>query len=351
MQYIINYENNKYWATVHHTESPDPKILALTPVWVLGPQSRNQTIHYHFISKGKYVDMAEYYRTSAIKDGLFVSLQEKLKKQPGIDKMAGAIYVHFFGGYPHYVNFEPMEFTFSQLYDAVKDLHDSKHVDKAIINVWGAYQNRPPIHLPYNVKAGGLEKLKRVYDLAKRYGYLITNYHSWHALLQNDENYNSDWVRRDAMGRNLGDFGDFAAIMTIVVLNALLGFRQEYRAERAMAALRRLALPARRRRLRPVRHRLAGHGAAGRQERRPRGAQAADCRCRALRQVLLPVRPPRRRHTAEPQERLRLSAGQRPDLRHGRRRPAGPPGLRRVRGAGSPRRGRLAARLPAGPRG
>ncbi len=41
----------------------------------------------------------------------------------------------------------------------------------------------------------------------------------------------------------LGDFKDAVAIMTIVVLNAALGFHQEFRAEQAMAALKRLAVP------------------------------------------------------------------------------------------------------------
>ncbi len=50
----------------------------------------------------------------------------------------------------------------------------------------------------------------------------------------------------------LGDFEDAAAILAIVILNTLLGFRQEYQAERAMAALKRLSVP-------QVRVRRSGH--------------------------------------------------------------------------------------------
>ena len=202
MQYILNYDDRDRFAR-QHQETSYPRILALTPVWHLTDEAKGQRLRYHFIPGGDHVDMAKYYRGVAKHRKLFVSLEEKARRVPDVEKMKGSIYLHVYGGYPHHMDQPDMAFTFAELKEIIRDLHDNQHVKKAFITVWGVWERYPPVHWPINRRAGGRQQLREVFDLAKDYGYLITPYHTWHALLQHDPHYNGAYLPRDPDGRKI----------------------------------------------------------------------------------------------------------------------------------------------------
>ena len=185
MEFNIN-NNGQYLFNPEGKLSPWERIVFLDPVWPLKNLQMKKKITYHFIPGGDYVDMAKVYRKEAIAKGYFVSLKEKAQTKPDIDKLAGAVYLGIYGGYPHYVNMPGQAFTFDRLKEIIKVSHDKLGVDKAFIHAWGVFSNYPPICWPISEELGGVEKLKDAVDLAKSYGYLYSSYHAFTPLLEND---------------------------------------------------------------------------------------------------------------------------------------------------------------------
>jgi hypothetical protein len=200
MGYIINNNGQHLW-TPKGKMSPCPRILTLTPVWDLQRRQRNQYIEYHLIPGGNHVQMAKCYRAVAKQRGYFVSLKEKAKKNPDVNKLAGAIYLGVYGGYPHYVNMPGMAFTFDQLKGIIEDLHDNLKVRKAFVHAWGTFSNYVPNNWPISDDLGGVAKLKIAVDLAKEFGYLYSSYHAYSPRLEHDPDFDTDLLPRRADGR------------------------------------------------------------------------------------------------------------------------------------------------------
>ncbi|CAZ97291.1 DUF5696 domain-containing protein [Zobellia galactanivorans] len=200
MQYNIN-NNGQYLFNAKGVMSPYQRIVFLDPIWKLDQEKGKMRISYHFIPGGDYVDMAKVYQKEAKARGHFVSLQEKLKRNPNVNKLPGAIYFGIYGGYPHYVNMPGMAFTFDELKNIIKTIHDDLRVDKAFVHAWGTFSNFVPHNYPISEALGGPEKLKAAVDLAKSYGYLYSSYHAYSPMLENDPNFTTDLMQRDAEGK------------------------------------------------------------------------------------------------------------------------------------------------------
>ena len=181
--------------------SPYQRIVFLDPVWKLDGDVGKMAINYHFIPGGDYVDMAKIYKKEAIKKGYFVTLKDKAARNPNVNKLPGAIYFGIYGGYPHYVNMPGMAFTFDELKEMIRTIHEDLGVDKAFIHAWGTFSNFVPHNFPISEELGGPAKLKAAVDLAKSYGYLYSSYHAYSPMLENDPDFTTDLMQRDEEGK------------------------------------------------------------------------------------------------------------------------------------------------------
>ncbi|WP_289063799.1 DUF5696 domain-containing protein [uncultured Zobellia sp.] len=198
MQYNIN-NNGQY--LFKGEMSTYQRIVFLDPIWKLNEEKGKMRMSYHFIPGGDYVDMAKEYQKEAKARGHFVSLKDKLKRNPNVDKLPGAIYFGIYGGYPHYVNMPGMAFTFDELKNTIQTIHDDLKVNEAFVHAWGTFSNFVPHNHPISEALGGPKKLKAAVDLAKSYGYLYSSYHAYSPMLENDPNFTTDLMQRDAEGK------------------------------------------------------------------------------------------------------------------------------------------------------
>ena len=92
VQWVANYNRNAEIVAREHRPSKDPRILALTPVWDLEATTPETRVNYHVLPGGNHVSMAKRYRRIAEANGLLVTLKEKARQNPDVNKLAGAIY-------------------------------------------------------------------------------------------------------------------------------------------------------------------------------------------------------------------------------------------------------------------
>ena len=201
MRWIANYNNAAVIARNHFRRSDYARIVSLIPVWDLNKITSETRVQYRILPGGDHVTMAKHYRAIAKKNGLWVSLKEKARANPDVEKLRGALYIGIYGGYPHYVKLPGMAFTFDQLDGIVQDMHDNLGLKHAFVHAWGTFSNYAPVMWPISEELGGAEKLRQVVDRIRNYGWLYSSYHSFVSLLEHDPNFNIELAPKDAEGR------------------------------------------------------------------------------------------------------------------------------------------------------
>jgi len=171
----------------------------LVPTITLTNNAREASIH--FIEKGNFVDVAKYYRGLVMKEGLFVPLEDKIRKNPNLRRLIGT--VHFlplckFGmsekvdpkGAPEWyrrafnLDLKPgssiVLYTFEEVAEIAEHLKNEVKIDRAYLNIFGwmngGHDMYYPDYLPADMEMGGNEELIAASKKIRSLGYLFSLY-------------------------------------------------------------------------------------------------------------------------------------------------------------------------------
>jgi len=199
-------------------ESGTPRIASLHPVW-LGSHLRlgyARSITYRFIPGADHVRMAKAFREYARKNGLFRSMDEKVKALPAADRLLGAPVLWTHCGYtktvrdveahPRYTGIERLVGSFDEVLERLRYL--KRHgVERAfvVLTCWertgGGVEE--PDHWPPNPKLGGLEQFKKIFseEVARELpGYLLTFYNIYNDMYANAPSFDRRWLIKNPDG-------------------------------------------------------------------------------------------------------------------------------------------------------
>ncbi len=157
------------------------------PRWLasLGRLRYPRSVRLCFFAKGDYVTMCKRYRRYVMDTGQFVSLKEKIAREPLVGQLIGTPHVRQHalrnykpGGHRYDPNHPDRNYrvtTFDELAQQLRDLK-ARGIERAYVTLAGwpyqGYDRQHPDVLPPAPAAGGWEGLKRWVDTCKELGYL-----------------------------------------------------------------------------------------------------------------------------------------------------------------------------------
>lgn len=189
-------------------QSPHPRIGVCSPRFIptKGEFGYARQFHYRFLPGGTHVEMAKHYRSLVQAEGRLITLKEKMRQNPNVERLFGAPILNIDGGYPWYTDYKSMMYTWNQLKDVVEDLHN-QGLERAFVHTWGGYSKLPPRSYPFHPEWGTEEELRSVVNYIQDLGWLYASYHGYPANLPHDPYYDPGESTLSATGGIGGRWG------------------------------------------------------------------------------------------------------------------------------------------------
>ncbi|HOW71943.1 MAG TPA: DUF5696 domain-containing protein [Phycisphaerae bacterium] len=166
--------------------------------------------------KGNYVQMAKRYRQHAIMKGDFISLKEKIARNPAIERLIGSPVAHI-GALRHhepgskaYDQEDPgKNHSYTKFSTHVEQLNgvSAKGVKKLYIHLdgWGfrGYDNLHPDCLPPSEECGDWEGLRQLANACRGHGYIFALHDQYHDYYVDAKSFQERHARQEESGKNL----------------------------------------------------------------------------------------------------------------------------------------------------
>ena len=180
------------------------------PLWrpSLGRFGYLRSLRMAFFAKGNYVDLAKRYRRHVMDTGHFVSLNDKIARQPLVKNIIGTpmasmrVLQNIVPGGPAWEK-TPTRYELTPYADLVKRMKGYKAAGWNNLNVvlsgWPnqGYDRQHPDGLPPNKEAGGWEGMKAFFDTCKELGYVCWMHDQYRDYYPDAPSYNPDLAVRE----------------------------------------------------------------------------------------------------------------------------------------------------------
>lgn len=190
-----------------------PTRMQLRWVHSLGALRYPRRVRLGFFAEGNHVTLAKRYRKHVQETGHFVSLQEKIARNPRVGKLIGSpvvhthILVHIQPESQYYSKDDPAKnhhfVAFDERAEQLRQLA-AKGFDRVYVHLdgWGfrGYDNLHPDILPPSPEAGGWEGMKRLAQTCDELGYVFAIHDQYRDYYLDAKSYDPDHTILDRQG-------------------------------------------------------------------------------------------------------------------------------------------------------
>lgn len=193
------------------------RVSSLSPIWLstMGKFGYARKMRLEFVDNG-YVGMAKRYKEYAKASRRYVTLKEKIEKNPEYEKIIGAPDIKIYcytnrlddpklkaWSEPVLNGYSKVNTTFSQVAEFSEELKESG-VDKAMILLAGwnrmGYDREHVDMWPPADKAGGIQGLKEAAETVKAQGYLFSLHDNYDDFYLDAPTYDEKYILRNSDG-------------------------------------------------------------------------------------------------------------------------------------------------------